>query len=116
MVPAASGREDGGLGDRRVDLPRNGPPDPEGNSLKPHLRQCWVIPPKHGSWLNVAGSELSVLTRQCLDRRIPALETSTRETKASDQRRNAKARGVDWRFTTRDASMKLKHLYPQHKE
>ena len=75
-----------------------------------------MIPPKHGSWLNVAGSELSVLTRQSLDRRIPDLETLTRETKAWDQRRNAKARGVDWRFTTRAARIKHKHLYPQHKE
>lgn len=72
--------------------------------------------PKHGSWLNVAESELSVLTRQCLDRRVPDVETLESETKAWDQRRNATGKRVDWRFTTRDARIKLKHLYPQYKE
>jgi len=72
--------------------------------------------PKHGSWLNVAESELSVLTRQCLDRRIPDVKTLTSETKAWERRRNATGRRVDWRFTTRDARIRLKHLYPHYKE
>jgi hypothetical protein len=69
--------------------------------------------PKHGSWLNIAEIELSVLTRQCLDRRIPDLEMLTKETQQWEQRRNASQRGVDWQFSTLDARIKLKHLYPQ---
>jgi hypothetical protein len=68
--------------------------------------------PKHGSWLNVAEFELSVLSRQCLDRRIPDLETLTREVAAWEQARNADPRPVNWRFTTPDARIKLKRLYP----
>ena len=68
--------------------------------------------PKHGSWLNVAEIELSVLSRQCLDRRIPDLETLTREVAAWEQARNADPRPVNWRFTTPDARIKLKRLYP----
>lgn len=69
--------------------------------------------PKHGSWLNIAEIELSVLTMQCLDRRIPDLETLTKETQQWEQRRNASQRGVDWQFSTLDARIKLKRLYPQ---
>jgi hypothetical protein len=69
--------------------------------------------PKHGSWLNIAEIELSVLTMQCLDRRIPDLETLTKETQQWEQRRNAAQKGVDWQFSTRDARIKLKRLYPQ---
>jgi hypothetical protein len=69
--------------------------------------------PKHGSWLNIAEIELSVLTKQCLDRRIPDMETLQAETKAWEQDRNARQKGVDWQFTTQDARIKLKHLYPQ---
>ena len=68
--------------------------------------------PKHGSWLNVAEIELSVLSRQCLDRRIPDLESLTREVAAWEQARNADPRPVNWRFTTPDARIKLKRLYP----
>ena len=68
--------------------------------------------PKHGSWLNMAEIELSVLSRQCLDRRIPDLETLTREVAAWEQARNADSRTVNWRFTTPDARIKLKRLYP----
>ncbi len=68
--------------------------------------------PKHGSWLNMAEIELSVLQRQCLDRRIAEVETLGRETKAWTRRRNeAKAR-IDWRLTTEDARIKLRKLYP----
>jgi hypothetical protein len=69
--------------------------------------------PKHGSWLNIAEIELSVLTMQCLDRRIPDMETLTKETQRWEQRRNASQKGVDWQFSTLDARIKLKRLYPQ---
>jgi hypothetical protein len=72
--------------------------------------------PKHGSWLNIAEIELSVLTQQCLDRRIPDLATLEREIQAWQQRRNTRQKGVDWRFTTEDARIKLKRLYPQIKD
>jgi transposase len=69
--------------------------------------------PKHGSWLNVAECELSVLCRQCLDRRIPDIETMRREVENWTTDRNRKTKKVDWQFTTADARIKLKHLYPQ---
>ena len=68
--------------------------------------------PKHGSWLNVAEMELSVLARQCLDRRIPDLEALRREVAAWVAARNAAVAKVDWQFTTADARVKLKRLYP----
>ena len=68
--------------------------------------------PKHGSWLNMAEIELSVLNRQCLARRIPDQETLKREVAAWEARRNSQTRTVDWRFTTADARIKLKRLYP----
>lgn len=71
--------------------------------------------PKHGSWLNIAEIELSALTQQCLDRRLPDIDTLRRETTAWATERNARQKGVDWRFTTTDARIKLKRLYPQIK-
>ena len=68
--------------------------------------------PKHGSWLNMAEIELSVLSRQCLNRRIPDLETLTRQVAAWEQARNTDPRPANWRFTTPDARIKLKRLYP----
>ena len=68
--------------------------------------------PKHGSWLNIAEIELSVLSRQCLHRRIPDAETLAAEVAAWQATRNAATTGVDWHFTTADARIKLKHLYP----
>jgi hypothetical protein len=68
--------------------------------------------PKHGSWLNVAEIELSVLARQCLDRRIPDRESLEREVAAWEAERNALGGRVDWRFTTEEARIKLKRLYP----
>lgn len=68
--------------------------------------------PKHGSWLNMAEIELSVLSQQCLDRRIPDVATLTREVAAWQQIRNTGSKPVDWRFTTADARIKLKRLYP----
>jgi transposase len=72
----------------------------------------WHYTPKHGSWLNVAEIELSALARQCLDRRIPDAETLKREVAAWERRRNAAAVKADWQFTTADARVRLKKLYP----
>jgi transposase len=68
--------------------------------------------PKHGSWLNMAEIELSILSRQCLDRRIPDQDTLISEVAAWEAERNQTSTNVDWRFTTDDARIKLKHLYP----
>jgi transposase len=68
--------------------------------------------PKHGSWLNMAEIELSVLERQCLDRRLPDKATVEQEASAWEAERNARQMSVDWRFTTADARIKLKRLYP----
>lgn len=68
--------------------------------------------PKHGSWLNMAEIELSVLARQCLDRRIPDKQTLMTEIAAWERQRNHKANTVEWRFSTQDARIKLKRLYP----
>jgi hypothetical protein len=72
--------------------------------------------PKHGSWLNIAEIELSVLSRQCLDRRVPDFATLAAEVAAWEDRRNAAGGAVDWRFTTEDARIKLKRLYPSLQE
>jgi hypothetical protein len=72
--------------------------------------------PKHGSWLNMAEIALSALTGQGLNRRIPDIETLRHETSAWEKRRNACHKGVDWQFTTQNARIKLKHLYPQIQE
>ena len=69
--------------------------------------------PKHGSWLNVAEIELSVFTKQCLDRRIPDMARLEQEAKAWYRKRNANQKAVDWQFTTEKARIKLKKLYPQ---
>jgi len=68
--------------------------------------------PKHGSWLNMAELEISVLSRQCLDRRIPALGELRREVAAWQTARNAAQTTIDWRFTCEDARTKLPKLYP----
>ena len=72
-----------------------------------------VYTPKHGSWLNIAEIELSVFSRQCLNRRIPDLETLRAEVEAWQVYRNQTENRVDWRFTTKDARIKLKRLYPK---
>lgn len=69
--------------------------------------------PKHGSWLNIAEIELSVFTRQCLDRRIPDRVKLQQEAQAWYRKRNTGQKAVDWQFTTEDARVKLKRLYPQ---
>ena len=68
--------------------------------------------PKHGSWLNVAEIELSVLARQCLDRRSESAEALLRQLEPWEVERNDRAVGVNWQFTTADARVKLRRLYP----
>jgi hypothetical protein len=68
--------------------------------------------PRHGSWLNIAEIELSALTRQCLDRRIDAPAPLNAELAAWQQQTNSDQRQVQWHFTTGDARVKLRHLYP----
>ena len=70
--------------------------------------------PKHGSWLNMAETELSVLSRQCLDRRIESKDKMTQEVASWEQERNQACTKIDWRFTTADARVKLKRLYPSY--
>ena len=72
--------------------------------------------PKHGSWLNIAECELSVLASQCLSQRIPDKPTLVREVAAWEKRRNAVHVTVDWQFKAEDARIKLKRLYPVLKE
>ena len=76
----------------------------------------WHYTPEHGSWLNIAECELSVLASQCLSRRIPDKLTLIQEGAAWEVRRNVRHAGVDWQFTTTDARIKLKRLYPVLKE
>ena len=68
--------------------------------------------PKHGSWLNISEIELRVLTGQCLNRRIATPGELRKQVTAWQHKRNKEVRTVDWRFTTKDARIKLKHLYP----
>jgi hypothetical protein len=72
----------------------------------------WHYSPKHGSWLNMAESELGILSNQCLDRRIPDQKTLSKEIVAWEKDRNKHHAKADWQFTTEDARIKLKHLYP----
>ena len=72
-----------------------------------------VYTPKHGSWLDIAEIELNVLGQQCLSRRIADKATLVKEVAAWEEERNGKQKGVDWQFTTADARIKLRRLYPQ---
>ncbi len=71
--------------------------------------------PKHGSWLNIAEIELSAMTRQCLGRRIPSINQLSLELLEWESARNKNQKSVDWQFTTDDARIKLRRLYPQFK-
>ena len=86
-------------------------PAAEARSLAERLEIHFT--PKHGGWLNIAECELSVLCRQCLDRRIPDMDTMRREVGAWAEERNHQTKRVDWQFTTSDARIKLKRLYPK---
>lgn len=72
----------------------------------------WHYTPKHGSWLDMAESELGVLSSQCLNRRIPDKQTLTKEVAAWEGDRNKHHAKADWQFTTANARIKLKRLYP----
>jgi hypothetical protein len=85
-------------------------PAPEAHRLARKLEIYHT--PRNGSWLNVAEIELSVLSQQCLDRRISSVEELTSELAAWQQERNSITSKVIWHFTTDDARVKLKHLYP----
>jgi len=76
----------------------------------------WHLTPVHGSWLNMAEIELAVLARQCLNRRIPDATSMACEVGAWEARRNHHQGTIDWRFTTKDARIILKSLYPQGSE
>ena len=80
------------------------------------LKKCnFVFTPKHGSWLNMAETELSVLTRQGLSKRIADKETLQKQASAWYKKRNEENRKTDWQFKTKDARIKLKSLYPKFK-
>lgn len=68
--------------------------------------------PKHGSWLNIAEIELSAMTTQCLNRRIPNIEELQKQISSWEAQRNKSQKAVHWQFKTEDARIKLKHLYP----
>lgn len=72
--------------------------------------------PKHGSWLNMAETELSILARQCLDRRIESKDVLTREVATWEHDRNTRQCKINWQFTTDDARIKLRRLYPSIQE
>jgi hypothetical protein len=72
----------------------------------------WHFTPKHGSWLDMAESELAVLSSQCLDRRIPDQQALKDEVDAWESARNKKHARANWQFTAADARVKLKRLYP----
>lgn len=82
----------------------------EARRILHRLEFCYT--PKHGSWLNMAEIEWSVLSRQCLKRRIPDLNTLRQEVEAWQTQRNGQKTWIDWRFTPEDARIKLKRLYP----
>jgi len=85
-------------------------PPPEAKRLADKLEIHYT--PKHGSWLDMAEIELAVLAGQCLDRRIPDIETLQQEVAAWTAERSRNPTPVNWRFTTEDARIKLKRLYP----
>lgn len=82
----------------------------EARRILQRLEFCYT--PKHGSWLNMAEIELSILARQCLDQRLAEFETLEAEVAAWVKARNQEQSWIDWRFTTEDARVKLKRLYP----
>jgi len=85
-------------------------PAPEARRLVERFE--WHYTPKHGSWLDLAESELSVLSGQCLDRRIADKQTLVEEVAAWEATRNKNHTKADWQFTTADARVKLKRMYP----
>jgi len=86
---------------------------PAAEARRLYERFEWHYTPKHGSWLDMAESELGVLATQCLNRRIPDKSTLIEEVAAWQDKRNKHHVKADWQFTTGDARIKLKRLYPQ---
>jgi len=86
---------------------------PADEALRIANRIEWVHTPRHGSWLNIAECELSVLTRQCLGDRIADVAKVRQRVRPWSHKRNADQTGVDWQFTTDNARIKLKRLYPK---
>ncbi len=82
-------------------------------NLARRIEFCYT--PVHGSWLNMVEIELSVLVRQCLERRLPDMESLQREVAAWSAERNRVGTSVEWRFRTEDARIKLRSLYPSEK-
>ena len=85
---------------------------PAAEARRPVERFEWHSTPKHGSWLDRAASELSVLSSHCLDRRLPDKQTLSAELAAWEDDRNKHHAKADWQFTTADARIKSKRLYP----
>ena len=83
------------------------------DALRIAKRIEWHYTPEHASWLNMAEIELSVLSRQCLNRRISDKETLTAEVAAWEEQRNSVEATIDWQFTAADARIKLRRLYPE---
>lgn len=83
----------------------------EARRLIDHLEMVYT--PKHGSWLNIAEIELGVLNRQCMDERIGEKTQLVQEVSAWEDRRNGETAKIDWQFTTDDARIKLRRLYPK---
>jgi hypothetical protein len=115
--PLPPSREDRG-GDGQAEHPHSGRPlrgvRPGRSPRRIYEKLEIHYTPKHGSWLNMAEIELSVLARQCLgDRRIPDRESLAEEAGAWEVERNAAESSIDWRFTAADARIKLKRLYPE---
>jgi hypothetical protein len=88
-------------------------PSPAAEARRLTERFEWHYTPKHGSWLDMAESELGVLTNQCLDRRIPDKSALITEVAAWQDNRNKHLVKADWQFKTNDARIKLKRLYPE---
>lgn len=86
-------------------------PPEEARAIEKRLEIHYTL--KHGSWLNIAEIELSALTKQCLNRRIDAMDKLITQMAAWESDQNKCQKGVDWQFTTGDARVKLKHLYPK---
>ena len=85
-------------------------PAPKARSLAKRLEFHYT--PKHGSWLNVAEISISILSKQCIDRRIPDIDRLNQEIAAWKEDYNAKRNPVKWQFSTQDARIKLERLYP----
>src|SRR5208337_2630982 len=97
----------------RIRRPRSTPPSPLPKRLASPTGSNGITRQRHGSWLDMAESELAVLTTQCLSRRIPDKQTLAKEVAAWESHRNKHHAKADWQFTTENARVKLKRLYPQ---